>query len=102
MVQYAQNELLSITEFTKKLASMVKSIKEEAIEKIGILKNNKLEAVLISTSEYERLKHFEALIEEQEDEELSKVINERQSKPYKTISQEDLLKSLNIKPDELN
>ena len=58
MVQYAQNELLSITEFTKKLAGIVKGVKEEAIEKIGILKNNRLEAVLISTSEYERLKYY--------------------------------------------
>jgi hypothetical protein len=41
-------------------------------------------------------------MEEQEDEELSKIINQRLSKSYKAISQEDLLKSLNIKPSELN
>ena len=56
-------------------------------------KNNRLEAVLISTSEYERL---------QEDAELISIVKERVAKPYKTISQKDLLKALNIKPEELN
>lgn len=102
MVQYAQNELLSITEFTKKIATIVKDVKSEAIEKIGILKNNRLEAVLISTSEYERLKEYEAMMEAQEDDELINIVKERISKPYKTISQADLLKALNIEPVELN
>ncbi|MEA1917409.1 MAG: hypothetical protein U9N42_07750 [Campylobacterota bacterium] len=101
MVQYAQNELLSITEFTKKLASIVKGVKNEAIEKIGILKNNKLEAVLISTAEYERLKQYEALMEVKEDKELIKIVEDRLSKPYETISHADMLKSLNINPEEL-
>jgi len=52
-VKYAPNELLSITDFTKKIAAILKGIKEESCEKIGILKNNKLEAVVISTDEYE-------------------------------------------------
>jgi len=55
MVQYAQNELFSITDFTKKISHLVKCVKNASFEKIGILKNNKLEAVLISTEEYERL-----------------------------------------------
>jgi len=101
MVQYAQNELLSITDFTQKIATIIKDVKNEAISKIGVLKNNKLEAVLISTSEYERLKQYETMIEELEDEELSSLVEKRISKPYKTISQNELLKSLNIKPEEL-
>jgi len=101
MVQYSQNELLSITDFAKKLASIVKDVKEEAIEKIGILKNNKLEAVLISTDEYERLKRYETLMEEQEDTKIANILEERLSKPHKTISHEEMLKSLNITPKEL-
>ena len=101
MVQYAQNELLSITDFTQKIATIIKDVKNEAISKIGVLKNNKLEAVLISTSEYERLKQYETMIEELEDEELSSLVEKRISEPYKTISQNELLKSLNIKPEEL-
>ncbi|MBN2826092.1 MAG: type II toxin-antitoxin system Phd/YefM family antitoxin [Campylobacterales bacterium] len=59
MVKYAQDELLSITDFTKRISTIVKSIKNKNIEKIGILKNNRLEAVVISTQEYNRLKELE-------------------------------------------
>ncbi|MGD9654951.1 MAG: hypothetical protein AB7U44_07120 [Sulfuricurvum sp.] len=45
MVKYAQNELYLITDFTKHIGSAVNSIEEHSIEKIGILKNNRLEAV---------------------------------------------------------
>ena len=63
MVRYAQNELFSITDFTKQIGSVIKRIKEHSFEKIGILKNNKLEAVVISTDEYERLKEIEEKFE---------------------------------------
>ena len=56
MVSYTQNELLSITDFTKSISKILGDIKEHSIEKVGVLKNNKLEAVVISTDEYERLK----------------------------------------------
>ena len=39
MVKYAQNELFSITDFTKQIGSVVNNIKEHSIEKIGILEN---------------------------------------------------------------
>lgn len=59
MVKYAEDELFSITDFAKQLSSIVKNIKSNTIEKIGILKNNRLEAVIISTEEYARLKKIE-------------------------------------------
>ena len=62
MVSYTQNELLSITDFTKSISKILGDIKEHTVEKVGVLKNNKLEAVVISTQEYERLKELEELI----------------------------------------
>ena len=59
MVKYSENELFSITDFTKQISSLVKSIKNNTIEKIGILKNNRLEVVVLSTEEYARLKQIE-------------------------------------------
>lgn len=99
MVQYAQNELLSITDFAKKLGSIVKGVKEDAIEKIGILKNNRLEAVLISTEEYERLKQYEEMVENMS---IMKIVEDRVSKPYKTISFEDMAKKHNIDLSKLD
>ncbi len=53
MVSYTQNELLSITDFTKQISKILTDVKERSLEKVGILKNNRLEAVVISTQEYE-------------------------------------------------
>ena len=59
MVKYAENELFSITDFTKQISTLLKDIKNSNIEKIGILKNNRLEVVVLSTEEYSRLKKIE-------------------------------------------
>ncbi len=59
MVKYAENELFSITAFTKQISSLLKAVKDNSLEKIGILKNNRLEVVVISTEEYSRLKKIE-------------------------------------------
>jgi len=59
MVRYAENELFSITDFTKQVSSLFKDIKNNTIEKIGVLKNNRLEVVVLSTEEYSRLKSIE-------------------------------------------
>jgi len=59
MVKYSENELFAITDFTKQISSLVKSIKNNTIEKIGILRNNRLEVVVLSTEEYSRLKQIE-------------------------------------------
>ena len=59
MVKYTENELFSITDFTKKISTLLKDVKNNSLEKIGVLKNNRLEAVVLSTAEYARLKEIE-------------------------------------------
>lgn len=59
MVAYQKNELISATELAKKFGQIMTQIKEKSVDKIGVLKNNKLEAVVISTEEYEHLKMIE-------------------------------------------
>ena len=61
MVAYQKHELISATELAKKFGQVMSQIKEKSVEKIGVLKNNKLEAVVISTEEYEHLKMIEDL-----------------------------------------
>jgi PHD/YefM family antitoxin component YafN of YafNO toxin-antitoxin module len=56
MVSYATNELISSSEFAKKFGSYLTQIKENTVEKLAILKNNKVEAVIISKDEYESMK----------------------------------------------
>lgn len=102
MVKYAQDELFSITDFTKQVGSVVSSIKEHSLEKIGILKNNRLEAVVISTDEYERLKALEEEIELSEHTEIYNIINKRkQTSKTEYISNEDMAKKFNINLDDI-
>lgn len=97
MVKYAQNELFSITDFTKQIGSVVGSIKDHSLEKIGILKNNRLEAVVISTDEYERLKELEERYELAEHTEIYNIIQERKKIPVSEyISMEDMAKKFDI------
>jgi len=99
MVKYAQNELFSITDVGKQIGSAVNSIKEHTLEKIGILKNNKLEAVIISTDEYERLKKIEEEMKLAEHIEIYNIVQER--KNSKTITFEELLAEEGISYDDL-
>jgi len=96
-VKYAPNELLSITDFTKKIAAILKGIKEQSCEKVGILKNNKLEAVVISTDEYERLKSLEALFETMEHQQIFDTIQARKQTPLSSyLSLEALAQKFNV------
>lgn len=101
-VKYAPDELLSITDFTKKIAGVLKGIKDQSMDKIGILKNNKLEAVVISTDEYERLKSLEELFSTLEHKEIYDVIQSRQNTPLSSyVSFEDMARKFNIDTKKL-
>ena len=102
MVRYAKNELFSITDFTKQIGSVIKDIKENSFEKIGILKNNKLEAVVISTDEYERLKEIEERVELIEHTQTYNLIQERKDTDISEyISMEDMAKKFDIDLDKI-
>lgn len=97
MVKYAQNELFSITDFTKQIGSAIGSIKEHSLEKIGILKNNKLEAVVISTDEYERLKELEERYELAEHAQIYNLVSERKKTPLaEYVTMQDLAKTFDV------
>ena len=102
MVSYTQNELLSITDFTKSISKILGDIKEHTIEKVGVLKNNKLEAVVISTDEYERLKELEELINTIEHKEIYNIVQNRiNTSKSDYISMEDMAKKFNIDTNSL-
>ena len=56
MVTYSTNELIPSSEFEKKFGTYLAQIKDNSVEKLAILKNNKVEAVIISKDEYENMK----------------------------------------------
>ncbi|PRM90549.1 hypothetical protein CJ671_01730 [Aliarcobacter cryaerophilus] len=97
MVSYTQNELLSITDFTKSISKILTDVKERSLDKVGILKNNRLEAVVISTQEYEKLKKLEEYLELLEHKEIFEVVEQRKKDSKDSyISLEDMAKKLEI------
>ena len=98
MVTYRADELIPSSQFAKQFGSYLAKVKNNAVDKLAILKNNKVEAILISKEEYERMSKALELIENQE---ILQTLEERLNKPYKTISHKDMLKELNIDENEL-
>jgi PHD/YefM family antitoxin component YafN of YafNO toxin-antitoxin module len=66
MVTYATNELIPSSEFAKKFGTYLSLIKNSTVTKLAILKNNKVEAVLISKEEYEAMQEALKKVEAQE------------------------------------
>jgi PHD/YefM family antitoxin component YafN of YafNO toxin-antitoxin module len=97
MVAYKSNELISSSDLAKKFGKVLGMITQHSVEKIGVLKNNKLEAVVISTEEYERLKELEELVEHQQ---IFMQIKEREKTPTSEyIDGDEVLKAFNLTLD---
>jgi len=89
MVAYRTDELIPSSEFAKKFGSYLTLIKENSVEKLAILKNNKVEAVLISKDEYELMN--EALQQVEARELLHSIKNGLQDIEDENIHQIDTL-----------
>ncbi len=98
MVTYAQNELAASTDISKKFGSFLAKVSNGDVEKIGILKNNKIEAVILPTFIYESLIE---LIDEKENEQLLEIVENRLNTPKKDyLEGEGVLKKLNLSLDD--
>ncbi len=73
-ISYTTEELVPSTEFAKGFGGFISKIINGTVEKLAVVKNNKPEAVVISISEYERIKRLANLAE---DLSIQKMVNER-------------------------
>jgi len=98
MVAYKKNELVSATELSKQFGEYISKVKNGLLEKIGILKNNKLNAIILSVDEYERMVMAMNRLEELE---MYREINERTKMPKEEyLDGKDVLKKLNLSLDD--
>jgi PHD/YefM family antitoxin component YafN of YafNO toxin-antitoxin module len=94
MVTYAQNELASSTEISKQFGHYLSNVSNGIVEKIAILKNNKVEAVMIPTAIYESLI---SLLNEKEDMEILKTVKKRMETPREEyLDGRDVLEELGL------
>ena len=98
MVAYTQNELVSATEISKQFGEYISKVKSGLVQKIGILKNNKLNAVILSVEEYEELVISRNRLE---DIEMYQEIYKRKQTPKEEyLDGGDVLKRLNLSLDD--
>ena len=98
MVAYTQNELVSATEISKQFGEYISKVKNGLLDKIGILKNNKLNAVILSVEEYERMTLAMHRLEELE---IAQEIKNRLETPKEQyVNGSDVLKRLNLSLDD--
>jgi PHD/YefM family antitoxin component YafN of YafNO toxin-antitoxin module len=82
------NELFSITKVSRGLNNLIGQIKNKALEKVVILKNNEPEAVLVGIDDYLMLKEKESLLELME---INSIVEKRGKIPNKnTMSMEEM------------
>lgn len=97
MVAYTQQELVSATELSKQFGEYISKVKNGLLNKIGILKNNKLNAVILSVEEYERMSL--AVIELEELKLYETIENRLQTPKTEYLQGEDVLKNLGLSLD---
>lgn len=66
MVTFARNEIVSSSQFVRSFASFLQRMTKSNDEKIVVVKNNQMQAVMIPIDEYERLKALEEQLEQKE------------------------------------
>ncbi len=55
MVNFNRNEIVSATQLVRNFSSFINNLVKKKIDKIAIIRNNQIEAVILSIDEYEKL-----------------------------------------------
>ena len=98
MVAYTQQELVSATEISKQFGEYISKVKNGLLNKIGILKNNKLNAVILSVEEYERMV---LAMNRLEDLETMQMVQERLKTPKEEyVNGSEVMRRLNLSLDD--
>ena len=96
MITYSREEILSASEVARSFSSVLKELMQHTKERFAVSKNNKIEAVVLSIDEYERLQEAYDLVEHME---IYKKVKDRESS--KTISMDDAAKKHGIDLDAI-
>ena len=93
-MSFATNELISSTKLVRNFGSILAKLKDNSFSKIWILKNNEIEAVILSREEYE---NYEKMLKYLEDLQDIKLAEERlASDDWTRYTHEEMLKMHNI------
>ena len=99
MVSFSRNEIISSTSIVRQFSAVLKSLADRTRQKVAVIRNNEMEAVLLPIDEYERLVE---VAEQCERAEIAATVAEREAAPESAyIPFEDILAAEGIGEDEL-
>lgn len=99
MLSFTKDEVIPSTKIARNISAILNKLKKNQIEKIVIMRNNEMEAIILSYEDYEIMKE---IIEINEYKELYKKIKERNKTPESEYKDFDtILKEMKINKDEL-
>jgi len=99
MTTFTRDEIVPSTKVSRNLSSLLNKLKTHQLEKVAVVRNNEMEAILIPIQEYELM---QALLEKDEYKDIYSIIKEREELPTsKYVSFESVLSNLNIDYEKL-
>lgn len=100
MATYTKNEIMSSSEVVRNFGNVLNSVVRHRLEKVAIVRNNKLEAVILPIDEYEKMQE---VCEAAERMELYSLLKEREkTSPDEYVDFADAMKRCGIDPDDLH
>jgi PHD/YefM family antitoxin component YafN of YafNO toxin-antitoxin module len=95
MLTFTKDEVIPSTKIARNISEILNKLKKNQIEKIVIMRNNEMEAIILSYEDYEIMNE---IIEMNEYKEIYKTIKERNKTPdHEYIDFETILKDIKIK-----
>ena len=99
MVAYKKDEILPSTVVSRNFGSILNKLKKKKLEKVAVMRNNKMDVVILPVEEYETMIEMSELADHSG---LYKIIKQREKTPLsKAIPLEKVLKEYGIREDEL-
>jgi PHD/YefM family antitoxin component YafN of YafNO toxin-antitoxin module len=78
MLTFTKDEIITSTKISRNLGSILNKLKKNQVEKIVIMRNNEMEAIILPFDDYEKMNE---IIESNEYKEIYKTIKERIKTP---------------------
>jgi PHD/YefM family antitoxin component YafN of YafNO toxin-antitoxin module len=99
MTTFTKEEIVPSTKVSRNLSSLLNKLKNHQLEKIAVIRNNEMEAILIPIQEYELM---QSLLEQDEYKAIYSLIKERGQTPNSSFIDFDaVLADLHINHDSL-
>ena len=99
MTTFTKDEIVPSTKVSRNLSSLLNKLKNHQLEKIAVIRNNEMEAILIPIQEYELM---QSLLEQDEYKTLYSVVKEREQTPNSSyIAFDAVLSDLKISHETL-